>query len=264
MARLWRTRLGDGCAAVAFPPFVLAGDVPEEELRRRYEATIRPAKNAMSRLYFRTPPCEPVTLLLFSNETRYHHYTYKVFGDGARSVYGHYRSRWRTVLANSSTGNGTVIHELTHALMHADFPSAPLWLHEGLASLHEEASIQEVEGGVKIVGYPNWRLRTLREHLLRENPPSLAQLFQEQDPRMERESLHYAQARFLCLYLQEHELLVPYYHALREVQPHDPFGEATLQRTLGITRWETFDEEFRDWALRLDPPPAPQPLASLE
>ena len=37
-----------------------------------------------------------------------------------------------------ATGGGTLSHELTHALMEADFPNAPGWISEGLASLHEQ------------------------------------------------------------------------------------------------------------------------------
>jgi hypothetical protein len=33
---------------------------------------------------------------------------------------------------------GTGLHELVHALIHVDYPQAPMWLNEGLAALHEE------------------------------------------------------------------------------------------------------------------------------
>ena len=47
-----------------------------------------------------------------------------------------------TMLMNISTGGGTLVHELVHALIRPDFPNVPTWFNEGLASLYEQSSFR--------------------------------------------------------------------------------------------------------------------------
>jgi len=71
---------------------------------------------------------------------------------------GFYFEYERAVLADGSMGEWLLRHELTHALLQAEFgvnKPAP-WMHEGLASLFETASVEE-----DLVFHPDWRLGTL-------------------------------------------------------------------------------------------------------
>ena len=59
---------------------------------------------------------------------------------------------------------------------------------------------------------------------------------------------HYAQARYLCYYLQQHGLLAKFYREFHARQKEDPGGYITLRRVLGPRvnmnvfqkQWETF------------------------
>lgn len=66
-----------------------------------------------------------------------------------------------SIVAWASSGGGTLVHELVHALIAGDFPQAPWWLNEGLASLQEEAN----EQGVPL---NNYRLILLQHAIARD------------------------------------------------------------------------------------------------
>src|SRR5205809_422641 len=78
----------------------------------------------------------------------------KWFDDDDVPHYGFYRHRDHTMLMNVGTGTGTLVHELTHALIAPDFPNVPDWFNEGFASLYEQCSL----GPDTITGHENWRL----------------------------------------------------------------------------------------------------------
>src|SRR5258708_27075413 len=106
------------------------------------------------------------------------------------------------------TGTGTVVHELTHALIAPDFPDVPSWFNEGLASLYEQCSL----GRDTITGHENWRLPALQKAIKAETLRPLAELIE--DPQFYRDDLvglNYAEARYLMFYLQEKGQLVRYY-----------------------------------------------------
>jgi hypothetical protein len=56
----------------------------------------------------------------------------------AQKQVAYYMALDNSVLAWTSSGGGTLIHEMIHALINNDFANAPFWINEGLASLYEE------------------------------------------------------------------------------------------------------------------------------
>jgi hypothetical protein len=122
---------------------------------------------------------------------------------------------------------GTIAHELMHVLVHRDFPDAPLWVDEGIASLVETANI--VDG--RIVPLPNWRGRVL---LAARRTPSalLAQLLtpgaleaamkgvehSDSNTIRDRDEL-FALDRYFTLFLWERGVLP---HAYRELRKRTP------------------------------------------
>ncbi len=140
--------------------------------------------------------------------------------------------------------------------MSGDFPDAPTWMNEGLASLFEAP--REVDGHV--YGAVNWRLAELQRAIAAKRAPSFTQMARRgrSDFSRRRGSLFYAMARYLCFYLQERGLLQRYYRVFRARTRDDPTGLATLQdvaaRDLEALRadWEHFVTALRY--------PSPQPL----
>jgi hypothetical protein len=244
-----RMRLAADCAMIIRAPFVIAGDLSEQDLDAWHRRTIGPAARAMASAYFRTPPDEPITVLLFSGEQSYNRYAQHLFGDEGISVYGYYKPGRRTLVMNIATGGGTLVHELTHALIDFDFPKVPAWFNEGLASLHEQCRIRDDETGIE--GLVNWRLDALQSAIRDEWLRSLQSLVGDNDFRGSQETLNYAQARYFCLYMQQQGVLTDFYRKFRDDQTSDPLGVASVAKVFPNQNWEELDADFRDWVRQL-------------
>lgn len=242
-------KLGDEGRVLVRSPFVIGGDLSDAQLRSWYERTIAPAARAMARTYFDTPPDRPMTVLLFSTEANYEHFARELYGDEGISVFGYYKPVSRTLVMNISTGGGTLVHELTHALMAFDFPDVPDWFNEGLASLHEQCRFLADDAGIE--GLVNWRLALLQKTIAAGRLRPIEAMLAGDDFRGELEGVNYAQARYLCMYLQERELLVEFYERFRDARRDDPHGVATLRRVLGNRSWTEINEDFQTWAAGL-------------
>jgi hypothetical protein len=250
-ARWLKQQLGPECHVLVRSPMVISGDLSEGALETWYQGTIAPAATAMRAEYFAAPATEPVTILLFATENRYRDYDKRLFGDSRVSRYGYYRPHLRTILANLEHGPGTLLHELTHALMAFDFAAAPDWLCEGLASLHESG--RQSAGDRGITGSPNWRLSVLQAAIRSRQLPPLRSLMAAGNFHGQDESLHYAWARYFCMYLQQRHLLAAAYRACREHAGVDPTGEGAVAALFKDRSWEQLDADFRQWVMRLEP-----------
>ena len=252
-ANVLRRRLGESCHVVTAAPFVIAGDLSTEELAKWQSQTIAPAAEALALRYFAQRPTEPITVLLWSSHDSYEHYAEQLFGDRGISIYGYYKTRERTLVLNIATGAGTLVHELTHALVAFDCPDVPDWFNEGLASLHEQCRFRSDERGPLIEGLVNWRLKRLQSEALAGELPPLEILLRDDDFRGQREGINYAQARYLCLYLQERKLLERFYHELRLNIERDTTGEATLQAMFPGQSWTEINADYLRFVRNLPP-----------
>jgi hypothetical protein len=226
-------------------PFVLAGDLPEAELRELWRSTIAPTTRALSVGYFDHLPDEPILLVILSGDESYKAALRFLGHSGKHEYAGLYDRDERRLVLNLSTGEGTLAHELTHALAHADFPDMPEWFDEGLASLHEECQFSD--DGLRLVGLGNWRGEALRETVERNRLPSMADFVNHHFGSRGRTAREYAYARYLCLYLQERQLLGLFYRKCRENAAVDPTGGWSLLETLGTSDVDTADRDFRRW-----------------
>lgn len=244
-------KLGSACAVIVRPPFVIAGDLTQRKLDVWHKQTIAPAAAALANCYFRRAPDHPITVLLFGSERTYDEYARKVFGDEGISVYGYYKPRERTLVMNIATGGGTLVHELTHALMAFDFPEVPDWFNEGLASLHEQCRFREGNDGPWIEGLENWRLAGLQEAIRRKQLRSLEDLIKSDDFRGRDEGRNYAQARYFCLYLQRKGLLREYFRRFQDGHKSDPKGLHAVAGVLPEQSWEELNSQFNAWVMTL-------------
>jgi len=62
---------------------------------------------------------------------------------------------------------------------------------------------------------------------------------------------HYAQARYLCYYLQQRGLLVKFYRQFHAQQKTDPTGYQTLQRVLRTRDMNAFKQKWETYVLGL-------------
>ena len=244
--------LGAECHAIVRPPFVLAGDLDAAGLDMWHRDTIAPAMRAMARELLDASPSEPITVLLLATESSYNYYAEKLFGDRGVSIYGYYKPGLRTLVMNIGTGGGTLVHELTHALVDFDFPEIPDWFNEGLASLHEQCRFRENQHGPTIEGLENWRLPGLQQAIRARKLGSIESLLATDEFRGRQEGLNYAQARYFCLYLERRGLLDDFYRRFRDTHVGDPRGSRALAAVVPDFSSAELDQQFQDWVLTLE------------
>lgn len=248
-ARQLREHLTSSDRIIVRPPYVLAGNVSESELDRQYRKTILPTARALSLAFFDQTPDEPITLLLFSSEEAYRNASWHLDRRNTADYYGYYIRPDRRIVLNLSTGDGTLAHELTHALAHFDFPQMPGWFDEGLASVFEEADFSP--DGLQLVGVSNWRLNHLLHAMQRRRLKTLESLITARKVDSDNQEVQYAQARYFCLYLQDRGLLPFFYRKFRRKYSSDPSGARTLCSVLGTDDFDSIDRDFRRWVIAL-------------
>lgn len=200
---------------------------------------------------FAKTPREAITVYLFGDAASYGAFCKAAIHEPCISPYGFYWPSERWMVMNAGLGLGTLTHELVHPLVEADFPRAPTWLNEGIASVFEAPAFTKPG---EIHGVKNWRLPRLKQALASgERPKALPHtLFGMSDEtfRDDDESLHYALARYVCQWLDERGKLWDFYHAFRDERDVDPSGEKAFTRVVGMTPVEA-DRAFLGWLSRL-------------
>ncbi len=235
---------------VIAPPFVVVGDEPAEMVRERAENTVQWAVKRLKKLYFQKDPQQILDIWLFKDKQSYEANCKRLFGKTPDTPFGYYSHEDKALVMNIATGGGTLVHEIVHPFVAANFPKCPAWFNEGLGSLYEQSG--EVEG--EIHGYTNWRLPRLQEAIRTKNLASFKKLcstteteFYDKDDR----GTNYSQARYLCYYLQQQGLLQKFYRSFSEKQEADPTGYATLTKIVGSKDMGEFQTEWEDYVLKL-------------
>ncbi len=201
---------------------------------------------------FTTPPKRAISVFLFPNATSYQAWCTRHWKEPCDSPYGFYLARERSIIMNVGPGIGTLTHELVHPLVEADFPEAPDWINEGIASLFERFLLSrpgEIHGA-KNWRHPRlilaWRSKTERDEA------RLPALFGMSDEtfRDKKEDLHYAMARYLCQWLDAHGWLWPFYQKWRDSFASDPTGSQAFTSVVGKTP-EAAHEQWQRWVRAL-------------
>jgi hypothetical protein len=231
--------------------FVVAGDLPRRRFDRFTRHTIDACAAALHRDFFTQKPDTPVKVYLFGEKASYQKWVKKLAGFRPGSPFGFYLRDRRALMMNIGTGGGTLVHEMTHVLTDADFPDCPTWFFEGLGSLFEQCHVTR-DGHIR--GLVNWRLPVLR----RGGFVKLTTLISttRAEFRGSKESLHYANARYLCLYLQERGLLRKFYRTFRGAHRagQDATGWASFKEVIGEPP-DAFETKWHDWVKTLKWPP---------
>ncbi len=245
-------RVPRGFIVVIQPPFVVIGDEAPAVVRQRAEKTVKWFCDQMRALYFTKDPPAIYDIWLFRDKESYETNAEKLFGAGPRTPFGYFSQAHGALVMNIATGGGTLCHEIVHAFVASNFPECPTWFNEGLASLYEQCG----ERNGRAVGLTNWRLAGLKKVIRAGTLPLFKDLLTTTtyDFYNVGGGNNYAQARYLCYYLQQRGRLVKYYHAFVENAEADPSGYETLKQILSIADddgMEAFQRRWEEWVLKL-------------
>jgi hypothetical protein len=239
---------GDDFHIVLQRPFVVIGDGPLESVEHIAKATVAWAVDMIKQDYFERDPLHIIDVWLFKDKESYVKHCQLLFGSKPHTPFGYYSSTNRALVMNISTGGGTLVHEIVHPFIEANFASCPAWFNEGLASLYEQSRSQ----GGHIMGSTNWRLRGLQLAIQDERLPSFEELCSTTTREFyDGASTNYAQARYLCYFLQEQNQLVRFYHEFVKDVEADPTGFQTLQGVLNRSDMAQFQKEWEAYVMKL-------------
>jgi hypothetical protein len=230
-------------------PFVIISDEPPQAVKEHAKNTIKWAVEKLKQDFFAKDPNEILDIWLFRDAASYEKNTLLLFGEKPGTPYGYYSSAHKALIMNIATGGGTLVHEIVHPFVEANFPACPPWLNEGLGSLYEQCG--EVDGHIH--GFTNWRLPGLQQAIKSGRVPTFKRLtamdanaFYNED-----KGTNYGQARYLCYYLQESNLLIKFYQEFQSHQKEDPTGYDSLQKVLGERDMDLFKTKWEKYILSL-------------
>lgn len=238
-----------GYTIVVQPPFVVIGDETPQRVRSRARTTVKWAVDRLKQSYFARDPAHIIDVWLLRDRPSYERHTRRLTGRAPSTPYGFYAASRRALVMNIATGGGTLVHEMVHPFVEANFPGCPPWLNEGLGSLYERCG--EEEGQIR--GYVNWRLPGLQRALRAGQIPSFRALtaMDEQAFYLGDSGTNYGQARYLCYYLEQRGLLRRFYREFLANRDKDPTGYRTLQRVLGVDDMTAFWRTWKRFVLAL-------------
>jgi hypothetical protein len=185
-------------------------------------------------------------VFLYDGTESYSRHVRHRLGRRPSSRLGIYLPTERTLHINVGSGYGWLCHELWHALGDFDWPGRPAWLDEGMASLFEEPRFR----AGKIEGTANWRAWILHEYMAVGRFVPLSDLLATTPGEFysgPRRAVHYAEARALCLYLQERGVLERFYARFRDGREKDPKGRRALCEVLGAERLDEVESAWKAW-----------------
>ena len=244
-----KEKLPKGFSFVIQKPFVVIGNSHQNTVKKWATGVVSWTVDKIKKQYFSKDPEHILDVWLFKDKQSYEFYNRKLFGSDLGTPFGYYSSSDKSLVMNIATGGGTLVHEIVHPFMEANFPDCPSWFNEGLASLYE----QSMDKKGRIVGLVNWRLDGLKKQIAGKTLPSFEDLCSTSSYEFYNSSKgdNYAQARYLCYYLQQKGLLEEYYKNFTENAKTDPTGYETLKKILKQTDMKAFQEYWEKWVMTL-------------
>jgi len=245
-----RTKLkGQGFTVIVERPFIVVGDEDEASVRESTEHIVRWTVVRLKQDYFTKDPDEILEIWLLKDAASYQKHAKEFFNDTPATPYGYYLPSKKALIMNISTGGGTLVHEIVHPFVEANFPDCPAWFNEGLGSLYEQSGT--VDGHIH--GYTNWRLPGLQQGIRQKAVPTFLTLTSTTRSEFYADDtgINYAGARYLCYYLQERKLLVRFYKEFTANTGTDPTGYKSLKKVLGVRDMNAFQRVWEAYVLKL-------------
>jgi hypothetical protein len=240
-----KEKLPKGFKYTVVKPFLVVGNMSRRELAIHANYTIKIYMEAYYKGYFEKKPGYVLTVFLFKGDREYRKWAKELFNDTDVSHYGYYSPSDRALVMNISTGGGTLVHEMFHALVEPEFDDIPAWFNEGVASLYEACRLKE-DGHIN--GMMNWRFPILKKGMEKGHYVPLRKLFKTTTSEFydDEHGMHYGEARYFCMWLEKKGLLRKFYKTFREKYKEDPTGIKFLEELLG-KKVEEFEKEWKEF-----------------
>lgn len=239
--------------AVVSDIFVVIG--PPGWQGQAFDQSVSLMKNSMAAYMnnrFARKPGRAISVYLFADGPSYERFCTQQYDAPCIAHYGFYQPSDRYMVMNAGLGLGTLTHEIVHPLVESDFPQAPTWLNEGIASLFEAPMITKPG---EIHGAKNWRHPRLKRAMTsatEKDHARLSTLFGMADTtfRGDGEDLHYSLARYVCQWLDERGKLWAFYQRWRDTANEDPTGVKAFTDIVGMSPADA-NVPWSKWALAL-------------
>lgn len=224
--------------------FLIAGLDDDISPQVHYEKGIKDFYSYFRNQYFENLPNRRLVVLISSRPYILIEATQRLYTEIQIPLYapflGYYNPADNLIMATGgSAGYGTLLHEMIHALIEADFPKAPQWLNEGLASLYERTQWTPT----RLNALPNWRM----DHMRPEDVPSLQNLANQAE-RIGLHSQEIADIRLLLLFLDQRQLVDDLYRLAKQQGPDFSLMQALVEFGITENEWRTFVKNaFRDY-----------------
>lgn len=185
--------LKKGFNAVVSEPFVVIGNDTPSRVRDFAQGTVCWAVRHLKQSVFTKPPEEILTIWLFKDAVSYRKYCKALWGEEPDTPYGYYSRTHKVLVMNIATGGGTLVHEIVHPFVQANFSDCPAWFNEGLGTLYEQSGEEKKQ----IHGYTNWRLAGLQKAINAKitEPLTTIMATTENEFYGGKSGIYYAQAR---------------------------------------------------------------------
>ena len=226
-------------------PFVIAGNISQQNFDQIKNGTLTRCSTVLYKDCFNKKPAYPIRVYLFRDAASYEAYCMKTWRIKPTTPYGFYEQTSNRLVMNIATGTGTLVHEMAHALIEPDFPNVPAWFNEGSGTLYEQCNTDQT-GSLR--GLINWRYNGLMQAAQKNQLISLQKLMNLTDREFygPNSGLHYAQARYFFLYLQENKVLPQFYKKFRDNFANDKNGIKLVEELLKKSIDE-IDKNWRKW-----------------
>ncbi len=225
-------------------PFLVVGLRDGVDPKTHYDKGINDFYNYFKSQYFASAPSRWLVVVISSNPEILVEATRRMYPEVQIPVHapflGYYNPADSLIMATGgAAGYGTLLHEMIHALMAADFPDAPPWLNEGLASLYERS----YWSSSRLSALPNWRMDRMRE----EQVPSLQSLAQEASG-VGLHSPEIAEFRLFLLFLDQQQKVDDLYRMAKKKGPSFSLEQGIGELGLTESDWRGFlKSAFRDY-----------------
>lgn len=185
-------------------------------------------------LLFPKPP-EVLRVISFANADDFYRFA------GRKGISGFYDPNGKRLVNNLNDGLGTCGHEMTHALMFADWtgPRPNHWFLEGLGALLENC-LRKSDGTCLGIGLSHWRFPGLRQKIEAGQHEPLRKHMKECNGLNS-----YVQGRWILTYLFYKGWLRAFYDEFKKSK--DSSGIDALEKATG-RKLDEFEKDWVEWS----------------